>query len=182
MKLYVFILLSLIFVIMVFLVFRVIVKRDYKRLGKLSFWSVAAEWFLILSWVTLTNFYLDPGWPASQSSNILQVPGWFLLSAGSLFFVYALFWLGWKRSHGLAPDKVMQSGPYRFTRNPQIVGFITAMIGFLMIWFSWYMLGSLFLLMVFSHVMVLTEEEHLFQIHKESYMNYCSKTPRYLGF
>jgi protein-S-isoprenylcysteine O-methyltransferase Ste14 len=74
------------------------------------------------------------------------------------------------------------SGPYRVTRNPQLMGGALLIVGYIVLWPSWYALGWLALFAVMTHLMVLTEEEHLRRIHREGYERYCKQVPRYLGF
>jgi len=167
--------------ISIFVIFRVIVRLDYKRKGGLTFWSVASEWLLILIWVFFTNSFLPADWPMIHVVILLQVIGWICILSGVGIFFGSFAWLGLQRSHGLKADKIMQSGPYRFTRNPQIVGFCLSMIGFTILWPTWYVLGSLLLLFVFSHAMVITEEEHLLDVHGDKYKQYCKLVPRYVG-
>ena len=49
------------------------------------------------------------------------------------------------------------------------------------LWPSWYALGWLFLYAAIAHMMVLTEEEHMRNVHGEEYERYCERVPRYLG-
>ena len=75
----------------------------------------------------------------------------------------------------------MQSGPYRITRNPQIVGGSLLVIGTTLLWPSWYALGWIALYGVVAHLMVITEEENLHRVFGEEYAQYCERVPRYLG-
>ena len=74
-----------------------------------------------------------------------------------------------------------QSGMYGLSRNPQTVAFLLAMVGYLVLWPSWYGLGSVAIVAVMSHTMVVTEEEHLRASFGEEYVRYCRGVPRYLG-
>ena len=92
-----------------------------------------------------------------------------------------MFVFGMGRAFGWRVDMLKQSGPYRLTRNPQVVAFLVAMIGYLVLWPSWYGLSSVAIIVVVCHTMVLTEEEHLRDSYGDDYVRYCERVPRYLG-
>lgn len=171
---------ALLVLVAIFVILRLIVRRDYRRRGRLTPFSSASEWLLALIWVAFSYYYLPADWPAIHVSLTLQVAGWLLIALGVLATLYSMAWLGIRRAHGLQNDILMQTGPYRQTRNPQIVGFTVAMVGFVMIWPSWHMVVSLLLLALFVHLMVLTEEEHLLTRFGDAYRRYCQQVARYL--
>ena len=109
-------------------IFRVIVRRDYLQRGRLSPVSSASEWLVIIIWVSFSYFYLPADWPMIHVGLILRLAGWVMVTLGVLTMLFSLAWLGLRRSHGLETDTLIQSGPYRLTRNPQIVGFSLGMI------------------------------------------------------
>jgi protein-S-isoprenylcysteine O-methyltransferase Ste14 len=82
---------------------------------------------------------------------------------------------------GQKVDVLKQSGPYRITRNPQIVACFIAVFGYVLLWPSWHTLGWVISFSVIAHMMVLTEEEHLRNIFGEKYVQYCVRVPRYIG-
>jgi protein-S-isoprenylcysteine O-methyltransferase Ste14 len=164
-----------------FVIFRVIVRRDYRRRGRLTLLSSALEWLAILLWVYWAYVRLPAAWPAVRVAQVVAVVGWVLFAGGLLATFASFFRLGVGRSHGLKVDGLRQSGPYRLTRNPQCVAFGVAMIGHTMLWPSWQMVGSLVLLAAVFHMMVLTEEEHLLEVFGEEYERYRARVPRYVG-
>jgi protein-S-isoprenylcysteine O-methyltransferase Ste14 len=93
-----------------------------------------------------------------------------------------MFWFGLRRAFGLEVNALKQTGPYRVTRNPQIVGGSLLVIGSAVLWPSWYALGWAVLYAVVAHMMVFTEEEHLRAVFGQEYELYCERVPRYLGF
>jgi protein-S-isoprenylcysteine O-methyltransferase Ste14 len=162
-------------------IFRVIVRRDYLQRGRLTPVSSASEWLVVIIWVSFSYFYLPADWPMIHVGLILRLAGLVMVTLGVLTMLFSLVWLGLRRSHGLETDTLIQSGPYRLTRNPQIVGFSLGMIGFVMVWPSWHMMMSLLLYVVLFHLMVLTEEEHLRSKYGNEYLRYCEQAPGYLG-
>lgn len=91
-----------------------------------------------------------------------------------------MFRLGVLRSLGHGTKELEQSSLYRITRNPQALACALYVIGFAMLWPSWYSEGWAFLYFVLIHVMVLTEEEHLLRTYGQQYKVYCKQVPRYI--
>ena len=138
------------------------------------------EWMLGGIWAAFSYLYLPSDWPRIHVCPVQQVAGWICIAIGVMIMATSLAWLGLRRTHGLDPAGLIQSGPYRLTRNPQLMGFGLSMIGFALLWPSPHMFVSLLLLAVLSQLMVKTEEEHLIKRHGEEYRAYCQRTPRYI--
>ena len=101
---------------------------------------------------------------------------------GAIIAFGTLAWFGFPRAMGLEVNVLRQSGPYRLTRNPQLLGYGLVVAGLALLWPSWYALGWASLYPVITHMMVLTEEEHLRSVFGEEYERYCQRVPRYVGF
>ena len=99
-----------------------------------------------------------------------------------LILIIALGGLGLSRSAGQESISLENSGLYRLSRNPQLMGGALLIIGYVLLWLSWYSLGWFVLYLAMMHMMVLTEEGFLHAIHGEAYEQYCKRVPRYLGF
>src|SRR4030043_160950 len=52
----------------------------------------------------------------------------------------ATVWLGGGRSFGRHVGELVQEGPYRFSRNPQVAGGTLMVVGVALLWPSWYAL------------------------------------------
>jgi len=100
---------------------------------------------------------------------------------GALIGFGSMAWLGVRRSFGLRVGDLLASGPYSFSRNPQIVGGTLMITGVAWLWPSWYALGWAVLWPVMFHPMVLTEEEHMQRIFGEGYRRYSEQVARYIG-
>ncbi len=167
-------------------VFRVMVRRDYQRHGRLTLLSSALE---LLVWALFMGFpylYNPPAWvwfwrPGAPVGPLLRSVGVFCITAGLLSAFGTMFWFGLRRAFGLDVSRLVQSGPYRLSRNPQLVFGILLIAGTAILWPSWYALGWALLYGVVGHLMVLTEEEHLRAAYGEEYDRYCAQVPRYLG-
>jgi protein-S-isoprenylcysteine O-methyltransferase Ste14 len=112
----------------------------------------------------------------------MRVIGLTSLSIGLAIMFIGIYRLGLIRAFGLQTGVLVKSSYYRVTRNPQVLGCVLYVIGFIVLWPSWYALGWGLSLMVILHVMVLTEEEYLFHTYAQDYEQYCKRVPRYLGF
>lgn len=171
---------ALLVLVVTFIVFRVAVRRDYKRSGRLTWLSTLLEYAAILAWVIFGSLNIPRGWPAVQVGPVQEIVGWVLFIGGWPVTLTGFFRLGVRRSHGLQVAGLRQTGLYRLTRNPQVVAFLAAMIGYLLLWPTWRNVGVLILIIVLCHVMILTEEEHLRDVFGEEYEGYCGRVPRYI--
>jgi protein-S-isoprenylcysteine O-methyltransferase Ste14 len=165
-----------------FTVFRVIVRRDYAVRGHLSPVSALLEWVAILLWVGFGSANQSPDWPTVHVGSISRVIAWSLIVSGAGVMFTALFHtLGLRRSHGLDVERLERGSLYGLSRNPQVVGFLMALIGYLLLWPSSRNVGTMVLIAVIMHLMIRTEEEHLRERFGDEYERYRSTVPRYLA-
>lgn len=175
-------LLSLAFLIGVSLVvLRLFVRRDYLRKGRLSVPSAILQAFVFFAYGGFPSIYLPPTWPASQVTLSLRVIGLASLSIGLAIMFVGIYRLGFLRAFGLQTDELKKTSSYQVTRNPQFLGCVLYVIGFVILWPSWFALGWGSSLIAIMHVMVLTEEEHLRNVYGQEHERYCKRVPRYLG-
>lgn len=160
-------------------VFRVFVRRDYRRLGRLSWPTSLLETLVFCLWGSFTWIDLPPDWPPSYVSPALRAIGWILVAVGLALTLISMGWLGFRRSFGQEANQLRQSGLYAKTRNPQILACALAVIGYATLWPSWHTLGWILLYAATAHIMVFTEEEHLRDLHGQAYERYCQRVPRY---
>jgi protein-S-isoprenylcysteine O-methyltransferase Ste14 len=177
---------ALVLVLAAFLVFRVVVRRDYNRRGRLTPVSSFLE---LLIWALFMGFpylYNPPAWvwfwrPGVPVGTPLRAAGILCITAGLLSAFGIMIWFGLRRAFGLDVSGLVQGGPYRLSRNPQLVCGIPLVAGTIILWPSWYAVGWAILYAVIAHLMVLTEEEHLHAVYGEVYKSYCARVPRYVG-
>jgi protein-S-isoprenylcysteine O-methyltransferase Ste14 len=168
------------------IIFRRIVRRDYKQNGRLTPMPLFLQlliWGLFFAFPCIYN-PIDWAWSQSKISHaisILGIIGWACVWMGLAFVIGAMFWLGMSRSFGQKGEKLETSGPYRVTRNPQLMAGAFLIIGCVLLWPSWYALGWLALFAAMAHMMVLAEEEHLHNLYGEEYKQYCMRVSRYFG-
>ena len=162
--------------------FRVLFRRDFRARGELSLLSTVTGSLVFFLWGGFPYIYGPDDWPAVHVGLAIKIIGWILFAGGFTVMFVAMGWLGMARSFGWAPDVLKQSHFYSVTRNPQSVAFLLGMVGYLMLWPSWYGLGAVILVAAIVHVMIVTEEEHLQTAHGDEYARYCERVPRYLSF
>jgi protein-S-isoprenylcysteine O-methyltransferase Ste14 len=187
MRVVVYILSAFLLVIAASLVFRIFVRRDYQRKGRLTLLSSFLELLIWALYMGFPYIYNPPEWASFWSRDVpvdtpLRVIGVICIVLGLASAFGTMLWFGLRRAFGLQVNALKQTGPYRVTRNPQIVGGSLLVIGSAVLWPSWYALGWVVLYAVVAHMMVFTEEEHLRAVFGQEYERYCQRVPRYLGF
>ena len=163
MKLVVYSIAVLVLIVASLVVFRIFVRRDYQRRGQLT---PLASFLELLVWGLYMSFpylYNPPEWAYFWSPDVpvgapLRIIGIICIVVGLVSAFGTMLWFGLRRAFGLEVDKLIQIGPYRFTRNPQLVGGALLVFGSSVLWPSWYALGWVVLYGFVAHVMVLTED------------------------
>ncbi|HEY68970.1 MAG TPA: hypothetical protein G4O08_00115 [Anaerolineae bacterium] len=163
-------------------VFRFLVRRDYRRRGRLSVWVTFLQSLLFFTYGGFPAIYMPREWPEIHVGWFLHGLGLFLLTAGLFFLLLWMIRLGVLTSLGRGSGHLETGGVYRYTRNPQALACGLFVLGFALLWPSWFALGWILLYGFLIHLMVLAEEEHLARQFGEDYLTYCSGVPRYLGF
>lgn len=164
-----------------FIVFRVFVRRDYQHKGRLTLLSAILQWVIFGLWFIFAFYDAPSDWPPPGVNMVITTIGLILLVIGIPGMFIIMGTLGFRRSSGVKVNGLVQSGLYRWTRNPQLVIGGIGVVGYAMVLQSWHALGLVVLFAVTAHLMVLTEEEHLRKVFGEEYAHYCARVPRYLG-
>jgi protein-S-isoprenylcysteine O-methyltransferase Ste14 len=166
-----------------YLIFRVFVRRDYRRHGRLTWFPILLELLIFALHANFSYLYLPAEWPEMPvlpQEPVHRAAGLVLIAGGFIGVVVGMTGLGFRRVFGQDVAEINQSGLYSFTRNPQILAYGVIVIGFAVLWPSWHTLGWIMLYAAIAHLMVLTEEEHLARVHGAAYDRYCAEVPRYL--
>ena len=166
------------------LIFRVIVRRDYLNRGSLSAIGVTLEFVIFALHANVIYLHLSVPWP--QLPPLPENPFQLYLGAGIsalglLATLVIMAHLGFSTTVGQQPREVRQSGPYRWTRNPQILTYGMMLLGLGIMYPSLQTAAWVLLYAAIGHLMILTEEEHLKNQFGDHYLEYCSRVPRYLG-
>ena len=168
-----------------FIVFRRIVRRDYLQKGRLT-WPSSTLQLLAFAGILCFPYLFNPHewalfWELDQPASYQRaVLGFALIVLGFLVAFGTMAWFGLGRAFGFEAKELASSGPYRLSRNPQILGGYLLVIGCTVQYPSWYSLGWIILYGIMCHWMILSEEEHLQRKFGEQYRGYCEVTPRYL--
>ena len=168
-----------------YVVFRKIVREDYLTKGGLSWPASFLQLFIFIGLMCLPSFYNPPDW--SLFWNFENAPelwlgylGFFLIIAGFIVAFGTMFWFGMRRAFGMQATGLIQSGPYRWSRNPQILGGYLLVIGTAVQRPSLYALSWVVIYGIVAQMMILTEEEYLRLQFGDVYDQYCTHVPRYL--
>lgn len=166
-------------------VFRVFVRRDYNRQGALSPFSTFLEFLIFGLHANLPYLYLEtpwPGLPPLPDSTFLLILGLGIMILGLLATLSIMSKLGFGSTLGNQPGQLRQSGPYSWSRNPQLLSYGALLLGCVILYPSWQAVAWIALYGAIAHIMVITEEEHLGTLFGEEYQAYCRRVPRYLLF
>ncbi len=166
-----------------FIIFRVFVRRAYLTHGRITAFPLLLEFLICGLYCNFSYLYLSIEWPNLPSlpeGLLLRIPGVGLVSLGIIVTLVGMGNLGFLRLFGLGSPAIHQRGVYGVCRNPQIVGFFIYTLGVAVLWPSWYAFGWVLLFVPVFHMMVMTEEEYLLQLHGEVYRGYCESVPRYI--
>lgn len=156
-------------------------RREYTKHGKLT-------WFGSIVHVVMFAFHgmftgtLVMGANAAHSPGRLlwlgiplMVIGFGIMLLGMDLFRKFSRWLG-SKTPGLKTD-----GLYRYSRNPQFVGYGLAILGYILAWWTPLAWIGLLAYAALAYAVTLIEEEHLTRVYGDSYREYCQRVPRYLG-
>ncbi len=164
-----------------YLIFTFLFRHDYQRQGRLSSLSILLGTLVYFALGGFPYIYGIRDWPQVYVPSLVEWVGWFCLFGGLALLFTAMFQLGINRSIGQGGGSLKQTGFYRLSRNPQVLGCWLYVIGFTLLWPSWYTLGWAFLFGVITHLMIISEEDHMRRTYGDTYEGYCRKVPRYLS-
>jgi protein-S-isoprenylcysteine O-methyltransferase Ste14 len=177
--------LALLLLVLAYLVFRVLVRSDYAARGRLHPVSSSMQVLVFILFFLAPCLFNPPGWDRfwraeSSSLGVLHLAGLVAICIGLVLAFGTLAWFGIGQAFGVHVEGLRRVGPYRVSRNPQVVGASLLVIGVVLQNPSLYSLGWMLLFLMTLHWMVTTEEEHLHRVFGTEYEQYCSKVPRYL--
>ncbi len=173
----------LITLVLGFLIFRRFVRMDYRQHGKLGVMAVLLEFVIFGLHANLIYLTFSVPWPQlpPNPDNSLQLYlGSVITGLGLLSTVGIMAYLGFGASMGQTPAGVRSSGPYRYTRNPQLLSYGITLLGIWILYPSLEVAAWILLYTVLAYFMVTTEEEHLSNVFGKEYEEYCRNVPRFL--
>ena len=162
------------------IVFRVPVRRDYMMCGRLTIPVSILQTLLFFAYGGFPYLYISKDWPRVYVSSTLHIIGVVFVIFGLASLSYGMLKLGLLPSVGGRKDELESTGIYRISRNPQALACSFYILGFSILWPSWYALFWAILYFVLIHIMIITEEEHLLNLYGASYEEYYNEVPRYI--
>ncbi|MBC8526705.1 MAG: isoprenylcysteine carboxylmethyltransferase family protein [Candidatus Cloacimonetes bacterium] len=140
-------------------------------------WSV----YIVLS---IFNFYCSwhSVWSLNLNNIILSVAGILIVIIGVVFYVAGIVALGsLRRASGILNDQLITKGIYRFSRNPQLLGWGLILSGVALIGESGLALIISVFYWIICHCQILLEEKELKKVFGDEYKLYMDRTHRYFG-
>lgn len=163
------------------------IRKDYTDYGVLrNSTTILQALVLLLHLFFYLLSFKTPQWPLGWPS---LTPSFWICALGLIMVItggYVLYsavkiFPTLDRLLGCSVTILETQGIYRWSRNPQIVGYGFILLGVTFLWYTDYTLIATILYAPIAHRLVLIEEEHLQRIFKDHYTNYCEETARYFG-
>lgn len=107
------------------------------------------------------------------------VGGLAILTGGGVA-VWGMRTLSARQSFGLK-GKLVTKGPYRYSRNPQYIGFILMYAGIILVTYSFMALVTGTIVIIVFAILPFSEEPWLRQHYGKAYVEYCRQVPRFIG-
>lgn len=153
-------------------------RWEYREHGRLTVVGLA----LLCLMLFVPNLVLDYATDYRLPSTVTGYVG---IAIGGLGLALCLVSITFFRSPSkvfcLDTGSLTITGPYRWSRNPQYVGWLLFLLGFSLTDWSLWCLAVLVVVAVSLHLLVLIEEEHLRRVFGEPYVEYWSRVSRYVG-
>ena len=172
---------STVLILLSYLVFRVVVKREYLTKGRLTFFSTILELLIFLFHAVFVYLFTPAEWPflpPFPESPLLNFASHLGIFVGLIIVIISWFNLGSRPSLGLDKNELRTTGLYRFSRNPQLLGYGLFLFVYTILFNSFYALGWFIHYLIISYFMIQSEEEFLHFKYGDAYENYCKNTPR----
>lgn len=80
------------------------------------------------------------------------------------------------------PDRILDYGPYRYTRNPMYLGHLIFLTGLAITFWSWFALIILAARATWFHLRVLHDEQRLSAEFGADYTAYCGRVKRWIPY
>lgn len=163
-------------------VFHHVIPGDFMAKGRLGWLASTLQLLVFTAFFCFPYLYMPPEWAwdwlPNGTWNRLAALVLVIAGLGGAFGI--MFWFGLRRAFGVEVKGIVRTGPYTYSRNPQMLGGWLAVVGVFIYLPSWYGLVWVLIWGLIGHWMVSAEEDHLRRVFGEAYEHYCAETPRYL--
>lgn len=169
--------------LLAWLVFRRLARRDYARRGRLSLLTLGLAVVVFALHASLLYLFVPGRWPALPDvpdAGIRGVVAGMLLVLGLGIVLTSIMSLGVGATLG-QDEELQTKGLYRLSRNPQALGYGVALLALVVAYPSAYGVAWLAAYLLIAAWMIGTEEEHLARTYGEDYFRYARAVPRLLG-
>jgi len=153
-------------------------RWEYRKRGRLSLVGL----FLLCIMLFMPNLVLEYATSYETPSTLVDYIGVFVGIVGIILCLVSIT-LFRSLAKVMCQDagELTKSGIYRWSRNPQYVGWFLFLLGFALNDWSLWCLAALLIVAVSLHLLVLVEEEHLRSVFGDQYITFCQEVPRYVG-
>lgn len=139
---------------------------------------------LVLAWLLDSRVVSLPMVESAASARVLDVSGGVLIIAGGILAAWGAITF-WRHKTTVLPhlpaSRLVEAGPYRFTRNPMYAGFISAYLGAMLLMNSLWPVPLLPLVLgILYRFVIRREEQHLTEAFGEEYVAYTQRVRRWL--
>jgi protein-S-isoprenylcysteine O-methyltransferase Ste14 len=154
-------------------------RWEYRKRGRLTVVGV----FLLCAMLFVPNLILEYSTTYEMPETPLEFFGVFVGVVGLVLCLFSI-----TTFHSLLKvlcieaGKLAATGPYRWSRNPQYMGYFLFLLGFSLNDWSLWCLAALLVVAISLHLLVLVEEEHLGRVFGEQYVEFHRAIPRYVGW
>jgi hypothetical protein len=132
-----YVVLSSLLILFSYLVFRVKVRSDYERGGRLFAVSTLLECLVFCLHANLSYTFLPARWPALPSlpdNEFHSAVGLGILAIGTVITLWSMISLGLRKALGQQTGSLYRSGFYQYIRNPQIAVYGLVVVGVAFLW------------------------------------------------
>jgi len=159
-------------------------RRDFARLGHVS--PFAAAWSGVVmhghALITFALAWIDRGSMAAPTAATMIMGGALIVAGAGIIGAGRFAYGSQARVYGLLEDKLIESGIYRWTRNPQYFGYWMMFMGAALAGLSGWALALALAFAPAVHLHItLVEEPHLARTFGNDYRAYCARVARYFG-
>ena len=155
-------------------------RHDYERFDSLSRSSVVLGLLIFILHASSSYIYLDSRLSAIDTSSPLFGVSLVLIGGGLVLLLTSMGRLGGKKTIGQETTGLYCAHVYRHSRNPQVLFYGLAVVGYALLWPSWQGVIWVLLYAGLAHMMVRVEEDYLKRKYGKEYVEYCEYTPRYI--